>query len=202
MLIIGTGGLALQMIDEFEMAFEKQLVFWNNSDNERNVITQKYNVLKTDEEVAFYFKEFGPQYIVAVGDVFNREKLLLHFDGLGGQISTFIARSASISKYCTIEDGALIAANVTIEAGVKIGKCSLINTNATVTHECSIGNFNEVAPMATFGGNVTTGNFVFVGLNATILPKIKIGNNCIIGAGAVVTKSVQDNTRIKGVPAK
>jgi sugar O-acyltransferase (sialic acid O-acetyltransferase NeuD family) len=202
MLIIGTGGLALQMIDEFEMAFEKQLVFWNNSDIERNVITQKYRVLKTDEEVDAYFKEVGPQYIVAVGDVFNREKLFLHFNGLGGQIFTFIARSATISQYCTIEEGALVGSNVTIEAGVNVGKGSLINTNATVTHECSIGIFNEIAPMATLGGKVVTGNFVFIGLNATILPKIRIGNHCIIGAGSVVTKPVGDGSRIKGVPAK
>lgn len=43
---------------------------------------------------------------------------------------------------------------------------------------------------------------VFIGSNTTILPNVKIGPNAIIAAGSVVTKDVEENTIVAGVPAK
>jgi len=41
-----------------------------------------------------------------------------------------------------------------------------------------------------------------VGSNATILQGVTIGDNAIVGAGAVVTKDVEANTIVGGIPAK
>ena len=37
--------------------------------------------------------------------------------------------------------------------------------------------------------------------NAVILPGVKIGNNVVVAAGAVVTKDVEDDSIVAGVPA-
>jgi acetyltransferase-like isoleucine patch superfamily enzyme len=42
----------------------------------------------------------------------------------------------------------------------------------------------------------------FIGAGVIILPGVTIGENAIIGAGAVVTKSIEDNAKAVGVPAK
>ena len=55
---------------------------------------------------------------------------------------------------------------------------------------------------ASVSGRVVIGDFSSVGTNATILPNIVIGKNVYIGAGAVVTKNVEDNTVVAGIPAK
>lgn len=49
---------------------------------------------------------------------------------------------------------------------------------------------------------VEIGDYVFVGPRAIILPGVKIGKGAIIGAGAVVTKDVDENSIVAGVPAK
>ena len=49
---------------------------------------------------------------------------------------------------------------------------------------------------------IRIGNDVWIGGNVTILPGLTIGNNVVIAAGAVVTKDVQDNSLVAGVPAK
>lgn len=45
-------------------------------------------------------------------------------------------------------------------------------------------------------------DYVFIGPRAIILPGVKIEKGAIIGAGAVVTKNVQENSIVGGVPAK
>ncbi len=51
-------------------------------------------------------------------------------------------------------------------------------------------------------GKIKIGNNVHIGTNAIIMPNVKIGDNCIIGCGAVVTKDVENNSIVGGVPAK
>ena len=49
---------------------------------------------------------------------------------------------------------------------------------------------------------ITVGRNVWVGSNSTILSGVTIGDNAVIAAGAVVTKDVEANTVVGGVPAK
>lgn len=42
----------------------------------------------------------------------------------------------------------------------------------------------------------------WIGVGATILPGVTVGENSIVGAGAVVTKDVEPNTVVGGIPAK
>lgn len=43
---------------------------------------------------------------------------------------------------------------------------------------------------------------VFIGTGTTILPNVKIGSNVIVAAGSIITKDVEPNSVIAGVPAK
>lgn len=55
---------------------------------------------------------------------------------------------------------------------------------------------------ATQEEKVVIGNNVWIGTRAIIMPGVKVGDNSIIGAGAVVTKDIEDNCVVAGVPAK
>ena len=55
---------------------------------------------------------------------------------------------------------------------------------------------------ACVGGRCVIGDYVSIGTNATILPDIKIGEGSYIGAGSVVTKNVEKNSVIVGIPGK
>jgi acetyltransferase-like isoleucine patch superfamily enzyme len=41
-----------------------------------------------------------------------------------------------------------------------------------------------------------------IGANSSILPGIRIGHHAVIGTGAVVTRDVEPNSVMVGVPAK
>ena len=86
------------------------------------------------------------------------------------------------------------------QGGIYIGDDVLIGHNVvmgTLNHE---ENPNNRANLIAFPINI--GNKVWIGSNATILPGVTIGDGAIIAAGAVVTKDVEENSIVAGVPAK
>lgn len=80
----------------------------------------------------------------------------------------------------TIDDGAMIAANVQI-----------ISNN----HDLYERQVITCKP-------VNIGKNVWIGAGATILPGVTIGDNAVVGAASVVTKDVEANTIVAGNPAK
>lgn len=80
----------------------------------------------------------------------------------------------------TIEDDAMIAANV-----------QLISNNHDL-HERMILTCKPVLLKRN----------CWIGAGSTILPGVTVGENAVVAAGSVVTKDVEDNTVVGGVPAK
>lgn len=80
-----------------------------------------------------------------------------------------------------------------------------------VTHDGGIKVLNSLGKFSSGEGApirmdkvapVKIGNNVYVGMGAYIMPGVTIGNNVIVAAGAVVTRDVEDNTIVGGIPAK
>ena len=86
------------------------------------------------------------------------------------------------------------------QGGIYIGDNVLIGHNvvmATLNHE-----ENPESRANLIAAPIKIGNKVWIGSNATILPGVTIGDGAIIAAGAVVTKDVDEESIVAGVPAK
>ena len=86
------------------------------------------------------------------------------------------------------------------QGGIYIGDNVLIGHNvvmATLNHE-----ENPESRANLIAAPIKIGNKVWIGSNATILPGVTIGDGAIIAAGAVVTKDVEEESIVAGVPAK
>ena len=101
-----------------------------------------------------------------------------------------VGKNVFINACCKFQD----------QGGIIIGDGVLIGHNvtlATLNHDERPDKRQYIYPKS-----IKIGNNVWIGSNATLLQGVTIGDGAIIGANAVVTKDVQPNTIVAGVPAK
>lgn len=123
-------------------------------------------------------------------------------------------KSSSIS----IGRKTVIARNNEISAHkgiIKIGSNCYINSNCMIVSHCEIIiNDNTTIGPGTYlydhdhskngftGNPIKIGQNVWIGAGCIILKGVTIGDNAIIAAGSVVTKDVEHDSVVGGVPAK
>jgi UDP-3-O-[3-hydroxymyristoyl] glucosamine N-acyltransferase len=105
-----------------------------------------------------------------------------------------------------IEDNCEIGSGATIDRGslsnTIIGKNTYLDNQVHIAHNNKIGNNCIIAGQVGFAGSSKLGNNVMIGGQAGISGHLEIGNNVQIGGGSGVIKSVPDNSKIMGYPAK
>lgn len=106
-------------------------------------------------------------------------------------------------KNITIGKHAFINYNVTImdRGKVKIGDHILLAPNVVITTSNHPLDLKIRRDSLGYASPIEIGDDVWIGANAVILPGVKIGNNVVVAAGAVVTKDVEDDSIVAGVPA-
>ena len=88
-----------------------------------------------------------------------------------------------------------------IAPGVQINTAShttLLSERLTPDWNPSSGEYR----WRTFAKPIIIGDGCGIGANATIIAGVTIGDGAVVAAGAVVTKDVEPNTLVGGVPAK
>ena len=105
-----------------------------------------------------------------------------------------------------IGDNVEIGANVCIARGTladTIIECNVkIDNLCHIAHNVHIGKNCLVIAQSMLGGSSVLHDDVYVAPAAAIINQVEIGRNSLVGMGAVVTKSVEENKVVAGVPAK
>ena len=106
-----------------------------------------------------------------------------------------------------IHPGAKIGKNLFIDhgMGVVIGETSVIGDNVTIYHMVTLGGISPSINsnnQRNIKRHPTLMDNVVVGSGAQILGPVVVGKNSKIGANAVVTKNVEENAVMIGIPAK
>ena len=101
-----------------------------------------------------------------------------------------VGKNVFINSGCRFQD----------QGGIRIGDGTLIGHNVVLT--TLNHNFEPELRSSMNPAPIIIGNNVWIGASVTVVPGVTIGDNAIIAAGAVVTKDVEANTIVGGVPAK
>lgn len=152
-------------------------------ENTRRLVCELNNSPHTDDEARKLLEEIWGQKLDSSVRVFPP------FYTAFGKL-TKIGKNVFINFGCTFLD----QGSITIEDDVFIAPDVKITTEAHP--ENPEGRHNLLIKPVVIKQNA------WIGANAVILPGVIIGKNAIVGAGAVVTKDVEDNAVVAGVPAK
>ena len=146
----------------------------------------------------------GMSFAISVGDNDIRYELYNRIIRQGGNVPILIHPTAVVSKYSTVKTGVQIYAYSVIDPNIVIDENTIISSKSTVLHGCRIGRNCFIAPDAVLGANTIVEDYAFVGLNATVVSNKAniLGNHSVIGASAVVTKPVERNKTVVGIPAR
>ncbi len=105
-----------------------------------------------------------------------------------------------------IEDNCEIGAGATIDRGSMsntiIGKNTYLDNQIHIAHNVKIGENTIIAGQVGIAGSSVIGKNVKIGGQAGISGHLKIGNNVEIAGGSGVIRSIPDNSKVMGYPAK
>lgn len=116
--------------------------------------------------------------------------------GLARHFQSIISRvfAADIHPSCHIGPGCYLSSG----CDVVIGETASIGSHCVFMHGITLGGTGKESG----DRHPKVGNQVYVGAQSTILGNIRIGDGSVVNPCSVVTKPVEPNTRVGGVPAK
>lgn len=139
---------------------------------------------------------------------------ILYYDVEIGE-QTLIGDGASIREQCRVGSRCIISRYVTVNYNTVIGDrvkvMDLTHLTGNMVLEddcfvsCLVATMNDNVVRAGFGDHVVgpvIASGAVVGGGAILLPGTHIGEGAFVGAGAVVTKNVDPQSRVSGVPAR
>jgi sugar O-acyltransferase (sialic acid O-acetyltransferase NeuD family) len=200
MIIIGTGGLAKDVIASMEQDSGNLLssvCFFDNINIEIDKLFDYYPVYHQFEQLEEIFEKYGNDFIVGIGNPLLRKRIIEKFERLGGQLSFYISqKTCAISPLTKIDSGVFIQQGCIVSRNVILEKGVFVNASAVLGHDVILREYVSIGPGAKILGYAEIGEFSYIGTNAVIMPHVKIGKKVRIGIGKIITEDVPDNAKI------
>lgn len=202
MIIIGAKGHAQDIITDpvFYNLEGEYFMYDNVTDGLADILFSNYKVLRNMDDALK--KAYGHEFVLALGNAHNRQKLYSEFVTKGFKPANFVASNSLVSSLAKLGKGLNIMPFSSVFAGSQIGTGCLINSYASVHHDVVLGDFVTISPGARILGRASVEQKADIGANAVVLPDVKIGEYSLIGAGSVVTKDVPPFSLVVGIPGK
>ncbi|WP_199426513.1 acetyltransferase [Thermaerobacillus caldiproteolyticus] len=200
-IIIGNGGHARVLVDILSMQ-KREIIGYTAPNKENNPYSITY--LGGDEKILKYDPR-EIELVNAIGSVSDtkpRANIFNFFKLKGYSFSTIIHPSAVISETVTLGEGVQVMAGVVIQPFAKIDDNTIVNTSTSIDHDCCISKHCHIAPGCVLSGGVFVGEGTHIGTGTKIIQNVTVGKNVLVGAGSLVLRSVGDNKKIYGSPAK
>jgi sugar O-acyltransferase (sialic acid O-acetyltransferase NeuD family) len=208
-VILGTGGNCVDVLDTInEINLKHNKIIYECIgflDDNKEIWGRNIQGVKVlggldliDDLNDFYF-------VFGIGSVRNhtirntiREKLKISDD----RFETIIHPSATVSKFSKIGKGVIILQNVTVASNAQIDNFVVILPNSIISHDCVISAFTLITGGVCISGNVNIGRNCYLGTGSLLRDGISVGDRSLLGMGSVLVKSIPQDSRVFGNPAK
>src|SRR5262245_1298590 len=132
----------------------------------------------------------------------QRERYVAQVAALGVQFGRLVHPRATLAPSVRIGAGAVIQAGAIVGAYTTLGDHVMINRGALIGHHSSLEDYVTVQPGANIGGATRIGARAYIALGAQVLDRRVVGDGALVGAGSLVTRDVDANSQVTGMPAR
>ena len=154
-------------------------------------------------EILIQYKEL---YVLAVpGSPSSFQKRKLIIDGLGIDEKRFVSiihPNASIGKAVLIGYNCLVMAGVVITSNAIIKNHVCILPNSVIHHDVIVNEYSIIGSKVVVAGDTTIGRNCYIGSGTNIINGVSIGDFSLVGLGSNIIKTVADNSKMVGNPAR
>jgi len=186
-------------------------IVYDNVEIDEGTIVGPNSIL--GEPLAGYYDD--PQY---VNPVLKVGKSVLIRSGAIVYAGAMIGDGVEFGHRVTIRERTEIGAHARVgtlcdlQGDCTIGTYSRLHSNVFVAQKSSIGNYvwifphvvltNDPQPPSNHPQGVVVEDFAVIATQAVIMAGVRIGHDALVGASALVTKDVEAEAVVVGVPAK
>lgn len=206
LVIVGAGGFGRETLDVIRatdpLGTAWDLIGFLSDDAPDSELLERISATWLGTVDAFLEIRKDFHYVIAVGNPKTRIYLAEKFDRVGAIAATLIHPSATFGADVHVGAGSVVCSNVSVTTNVRIGRHVHLNLNSTVGHDVRIADFVSVNPLVAISGSVTIEEEAQLGTHSAVLQGLKIGARSFVGAGAVVTKDVNPEQTVVGIPAR
>lgn len=203
LIIIGAGSVGKYIAynqNDFQNNFEI-IGFLDDDIAKHNTFIAAIPVLGSVNKIIDYANK-GYALVWGIAFPSIKNKLYNQYKNLQFDYPNFIAKNAWISQAVTIGKGCIIYPGCSINYESSVGDFVVLNMNCALGHNATIGNFASFAPGVNLGGYTQIGDRTDMGIGSATKQFVKIGKDCVIGGQAMVIQNIEDDKKVKGVPAK
>jgi sugar O-acyltransferase (sialic acid O-acetyltransferase NeuD family) len=208
LFVLGTGGLAREMA---QLAL--QVDNGRNAWDFRGFIAESAANTGHDlglgtvagDDVWLGTQSFQADLIVGIGYPKARSRALARYLDQGERFGfpNLVHPTALLDlRQVNLGRGNTVTAGCILTVAIGIGDFNLLNLQTTVGHDAVIGDMNVINPSVNISGGARIADRVLVGTGAQILEGRSVGSDSTVGAGAVVSRDVEANQVVVGIPAR
>ena len=203
LVIIGAGGLAREIydlaiicnVDNSDFKIKGFL-----SDDQTNIESLGYpKILSNTQD---YQVQEGDVFFCAIGNVFQRKKIVERILNKGGKFINLIHPSANLSPSVKLGVGVGIKSFCVISSDVSIGDFSFLQSSVIMGHDSKIESYCQINSFVFFAGYANVGQCVTINAGAKLIQNVIIEDDAVVGMGSIVLNKVKKGTTVFGVPAR
>jgi sugar O-acyltransferase (sialic acid O-acetyltransferase NeuD family) len=202
-IIVGAGGFARELRQFVPAGFPSDQFrlrgFLSNNPRDLDLYNLPEPILGDPEE---YVPAANDRFLVAIGNVEHRRRIVEVLKERGGAFLTFIHPSAYIDPSATLGEGCVIYPFVCVMNRARVADFVTMNIYSSAGHDTQIDSYCNLSPYATMNGFSVLQEGVVLGTHSTILASHRVGRDSKVSANSVVTSDVRPNTLVYGVPGQ